>query len=137
MKKLVKPFLTEKQIKALRLRMSGMTQDQVAEVLKISREAVANLEKRAYMNVMRARQTLKVLEGMDLSDEVIILAGTPLTDVPRRVLDQADILGIKLVLGAEAIYQLVKRKARKRGDHLAAPIRIKIFNNGKIKLTPS
>ncbi len=42
MKKLVRPFLSEKQTKVLKLRM---TQDQIAEVLKISRDAVANLKK--------------------------------------------------------------------------------------------
>ncbi|MEM0452518.1 MAG: Tfx family DNA-binding protein [Nitrososphaerota archaeon] len=134
MKKIVKPFLTEKQVKVLRLRMSGLTQDQVAEILKISREAVANLEKRAYVNIMRARQTLKIIEEMNLGDEVVIPTGTPLTDVPRKVLDRADMLGIKLVLGAEAIYNLVKKRARKKGDHLVAPLRIKILKTGKIKL---
>lgn len=42
------------------------------------------------------------------------------------ILSKKDVLGIKLVLGAEAIYQLLKRKVRKRGDHLTAPIRIKM-----------
>lgn len=133
-RKIVRPFLTRRQIEVLKLRMKGLTQEQVAEMLKTSRENVANLESRAYVNIMRARITLRILEELNPEKEVVVLAGTPITDVPRIILDRADMLGIKVALGAESLYHLVKKKAMKRGDHLTAPLKVKILPSGKIKL---
>jgi len=133
--KTVRPFLTKRQMEVLKLRMKGLTQDQVAEILKTTRENVANLENRAYINIMRARITLKLLDELNPQNEIVIPAGTPITDVPRIILDRADMLGIKIVFGAETIYQYVKKKAKKRRDHLTAPLRVRILPSGKIKLT--
>jgi len=132
--KIIKPFLTKRQIEVLKLRMKGFTQEQVAELLKTTRENVANLESRAYVNIMRARITLKMLEDLNPRNEVVVPAETPITDVPRIILDRADMLGIKIVYGAETIYHLARKKAVKRGDHLTAPLRVRILPSGKIKL---
>jgi Tfx family DNA-binding protein len=134
-RRVIRPFLTKRQIEVLKLRMKGLTQEQVADILKTSRENVANLENRAYVNITRARITLKILEELNPEKEVVVLAGTPITDVPRIVLDRADMLGIKIAFGAETIYRLVKKKAVKRGDHLTAPLRVKILPSGKIKIS--
>lgn len=133
--KIIKPFLTKRQIEVLKLRMKGLTQEQVADILKTTRENVANLENRAYVNIMRARITLKMLKELNPENEVVVPTGTPVTDVPRIILDRADMLGIKIIFGAETIYHLVKKKALRRGDHLVAPLRVRILPSGKIKLT--
>jgi Tfx family DNA-binding protein len=64
-RRVIRPFLTKRQIEVLKLRMKGLTQEQVADILKTSRENVANLENRAYVNIMRARITLKILEELN------------------------------------------------------------------------
>ncbi|MEM3906368.1 MAG: Tfx family DNA-binding protein [Nitrososphaerota archaeon] len=133
-KKIIKPFLTKRQIDVLRLRMAGLTQDQVAERLNTSRENITNLEARAYLNIMRSRLTLRILEELNPSNEVLIPTGIPLTDIPRIILDRADLLGIKLVIGAETLYQLLKGKTKSRSGHLIAPIKIRILPTGEIKI---
>ncbi|ABK14982.1 MAG: Tfx family DNA-binding protein [Methanothrix sp.] len=89
-------FLTERQIQVLRLRRSGMSQEEVAALLGTTRANVSILEKRAMQNIDRALETLKQWKMIHAPVAVSIPEGTDLFALPGIIFREADTRGLKL-----------------------------------------
>jgi len=128
----VQGLLTDRQIEVLRLRALGYTQKRVAEQIGTTRENVVLIERRARLNVERARATLDSLKHSGLAVSVQIPKGTHLVDVPRMVLNRANRAKIKLGANFTRIYEDIRFKARHRvsGTRVAKPILVTVFPDG-------
>jgi Tfx family DNA-binding protein len=105
----VKSFLTEKQIRILRLRARGMKQSEIAELLGTSRANVSILERRAMEKIEKARNTLLLWEQINAKVSVRVRMGEDIFSVPDRLFAKADELGIKVPYStAEIIAFLVE-----------------------------
>lgn len=127
-------LLTEEQYKVLKLRLNGLTQREIAEILKTSRENVAILEKRAKRNIKLAEETLNTYKSLLAVAKVEIKEGTHLVDVPRLVIDAADKAKVKLKANFTRIYDEIRFKAgdHVKGTYIVKPITILIFKNGDV-----
>lgn len=125
-------LLTERQIEVLKLRAQGLTQEEVAERLKTSRENVTILEKRAYQNIKLARETLAALKTFGVSATVVIKPGTHLVDVPRIILNKADEANIKVKANFTRIFDEIRFKAgdKVKRSRVTRQITVKILPNG-------
>lgn len=104
-----KSFLTDQQIKILRLRARGMRQSEIAELLGTSRANISILEKRALEKVEKARNTLLIWEQINSKISLDVKAGEDIFTVPERLFKKADELGIKVPYStAEIIAFLVE-----------------------------
>ncbi|MHC1631124.1 MAG: Tfx family DNA-binding protein [Methanotrichaceae archaeon] len=100
-------FLTERQLAVLRLRRKGLSQQEVAEILRTTRSNVSILEKRAFQNVDRAKATFRQWMMIQAPVSVKIAAGTDVFEVPRLIFQKADLAGIKSLLNSvDVIVQL-------------------------------
>ncbi len=105
-----KSFLTEHQIKILRLRAKGLKQSEIAEMLGTSRANVSILERRALEKIEKARNTLLLWEQINSKISLDVKAGEDIFTVPERLFRKADELGIKVPYStAEIIAFLVER----------------------------
>ncbi len=127
-------FLTERQIEVLRLRAKGLTQEEIARLLKTSRENVSIIEKRAQGNIKAARETLAALKTFGVSVTVQIKSCTHLVDVPRIILDKADEANIKVRANFTKIFDEIRFKAggKVKGTRLVKPITVKILPDGDL-----
>ena len=91
-----KSFLTEQQIKILRLRARGMKQSEIAEMLGTSRANISILERRALEKIEKARNTLLLWEQINSRISLDVKAGEDIFTVPERLFRKADELGIKV-----------------------------------------
>ena len=104
-----KTFLTEQQIKILRLRAKGLKQSEIAELLGTSRANISILERRALDKIEKARNTLLLWEQINSKISVEVMAGEDIFTVPDRLFKKADELGIKVPYStAEIIAFLVE-----------------------------
>jgi len=105
----MKSFLTEQQIKILRLRARGLKQSEIAELLGTSRANVSILERRALEKVEKARNTLLLWEQINSKVSVEVKRGDDIFEVPDRLFRKADELGVKVPYStAEIIAFLVE-----------------------------
>ena len=90
----IESFLTKRQILVLRLRQSGLTQDEIARRIKTTRANVSLIEKRAKENIDRSRETLKEWESIVSPVRITIKKGTDVMKIPEIVFSEADKGGI-------------------------------------------
>ncbi|ASJ13352.1 Tfx family DNA-binding protein [Thermococcus thioreducens] len=104
-----KSFLTEQQIRILRLRAKGLKQSEIAELLGTSRANISILERRALEKVEKARNTLLIWEQINSKISVEVRKGEDIFSVPERLFKKADELKIKVPYStAEIIAFLVE-----------------------------
>jgi len=92
----MKSFLTEQQIKILRLRAKGLKQSEIAELLGTSRANVSILERRALEKIEKARNTLLIWEQINSKVSVEVKRGEDIFEIPDRLFNKADRLGVKV-----------------------------------------
>ncbi|ASI99200.1 Tfx family DNA-binding protein [Thermococcus celer] len=102
-------FLTEQQIRILRLRAQGLKQSEIAELLGTSRANVSILERRALRKIEKARNTLLLWEQINSRLSVEVRKGEDIFSVPERLFKRADELGVHVPYStAEIIAFLVE-----------------------------
>ncbi len=62
-------MLTEKEIEVLKLRKSGLNQNEIAKKLKITQPAVSNFYKNALNKIKQAEETIKLKEELGLDEK--------------------------------------------------------------------
>ncbi len=104
-----KSFLTEHQIRILRLRAKGLKQSEIAEMLGTSRANVSILERRALEKIEKARNTLLLWEQINSKISVDVKAGEDILTVPEKLFRKADEMGLRVPYStAEVIAFLVE-----------------------------
>ncbi len=127
-------LLTQRQWQVMRLRATGLTQEQVAKRLQTTRENVSIIEHRAHRNLKAAKATLATLEQLSESRELIIPSGTSIFEATSMILLRADVLRTKVKMSADSILAAIrsKCKGRIRRHHLTAVVKIRISEDGAI-----
>ncbi len=109
-------FLTEEQVKVLRMRSEGMSIDEIAERMGVSKACVHAVLRKAVRTVERAKNTLrlyaKILGGVTLSFDV----GTRIQEFVNDIFRTADNHGIKIGMGSLSIFMKVMRSLPKCVD---------------------
>jgi len=102
-------FLTEQQIRILRLRAKGLKQSEIAEMLGTSRANISILERRALEKIEKARNTILIWEQINSKISVDVRKGEDIFNVPERLFRKADELKVKVPYStAEVIAFLVE-----------------------------
>ena len=104
-------FLTERQLKVLQMRLSGRSQQEVADSFGTTRSNISILEKRAHQNIARAERTLQ--QWMMLRAPVSLEAkeGTDVFELPKMIFAAADEKHMRLPITSLDIVVQLRRKA--------------------------
>lgn len=105
-----KSFLTKRQVMVLRLRQSGLTQDEIARRIKTTRANVSLIEKRARENIDRSRETLKEWESIVSPVRISIKKGTDVIKIPETVFAEADRAGIHVKSNSLDLITRIKKE---------------------------
>ena len=109
-------LLTGRQKEVLRYRKQGLTQQQIADIIHTSKANVCTIEKAAYENIEKAKETLEFLYTLDATHLCTIKNGTDLFDAVGEIYGEAEKLRIKV-----------------RYDSISLINRLKEANPGKFK----
>jgi Tfx family DNA-binding protein len=104
-------FLTERQIEVLQMRLSGLSQQEIAEKLGTTRSNISILEKRAYQNIARAERTLQQWLMLRAPISLRAKAGTDVFELPREIFAAADKKHMRLPITSLDIVVQLRRKA--------------------------
>lgn len=131
-----KSFLTDQQIRVLRLRKKGMTQQEVAEELGTTRVNVTIIEKRAKLNIERSRETLKEWKEIIAPLSIKILKSTDVLRIPKLVFEETDRVGIKVKLNSLQIIAKIEDEMENkiRNRAIIDDMEVIVSNDGEIRL---
>jgi HTH-type transcriptional regulator, fmd operon transcriptional regulator len=101
-------LLTERQLNVLSCREKGMSQLETAEELGTTRANVSMIERRARMNVEKARKTLRAYESTLTNHSVTVEGGSRPQEIPSIVLREGDRYGIHIQSNIVDIIRMVK-----------------------------
>jgi Tfx family DNA-binding protein len=104
-------FLTQRQIKVLQMRLSGQSQQEVADCLGTTRSNISILEKRAHQNIARAERTLQQWMMLRAPISLQAEAGTDVFELPKMIFAAADEKHMRLPITSLDIVVQLRRKA--------------------------
>jgi hypothetical protein len=104
-------LLTERQLKVLKLRLQGLSQAEVAEMLGTTRSNISILEKRAHQNIARAERTLQQWMMIRAPISLQVKAGIDVFDLPGKIFEAADKRSLRLPVTSMDIIVQLRRKA--------------------------
>ena len=107
-------LLTDRQKEVLRYRKQGLTQQQIADLIKSSKANVCTIEKSAMENIRRAKETLEFLYTLDATHLCTIPGGTDLLEVASLIYREAEKLGIKVRYDTIALINKIRDAAPER-----------------------
>ena len=129
-----KILLTDRQIEVLKLRIKGLTQEEVAKKLHTSRENITILEGRAYRNINRAKGTIEVLKDLGMAIRISIKPKTHVFDIAKIILKSADKANIRV--GTDCVELLDRIKIKARGKiskkRVIKPLSVLILPDGNL-----
>ncbi|MEM1939261.1 MAG: Tfx family DNA-binding protein [Acidilobaceae archaeon] len=129
-----KGFLTIKQLEVLKLRAQGYTQNNIADIMKTTRENIAVIERRAKSNLIRAIETIvSYIESVSLA-KVEIKKGENTYIAVKRILREANNAKVKLKEHMPEIMDILKRIGGEEDGKLNTNITVYIQKDGSINL---
>ncbi|MEM4429474.1 MAG: Tfx family DNA-binding protein, partial [Acidilobaceae archaeon] len=125
-----KGFLTIKQLEVLKLRAQGYTQNNIADIMKTTRENIAVIERRAKSNLIRAIETIvSYIESVSLA-KVEIKKGENTYIAVKRILREANNAKVKLKEHMPEIMDILKRIGGEEDGKLNTNITVYIQKDG-------
>jgi hypothetical protein len=132
-------YLTRVQLEVMRLRMTGLTQEEIAIKLGTTRQNISLVERRAHRNLERAMETIAAYRKLQTVATVNLPPSTHMVDVPRMLIDAADSAGVKIGVDFSLMYKELRHNAGNSlsGTRITKPIRIDILRDGEIFIEQS
>lgn len=128
--------LTRRQAEVLALRERGLAQADIADRLGTSRANVSSVEASARENVKKARETVSFSEALRAPVRIIVEPGTDLYDVPARVFDRCDEVGVKVNYTAPELMKLISDAAGKAvsGRNVDQELFVGVTSDGEVRV---
>ena len=129
-------FLSERQLEVLSCRGKGMSQEETAKELSTTRANVSMIERRAKMNVEKARKTLTAYEATLTDHSVVVKMGARPQGIPSIVLREGDRFGIHIQSNIVDIIRMVMalRPSCIAGGRTTRDLKFVFNQRGKLSL---
>ena len=127
-------FLTDTQIKVLKLRKKGLTQEEIATMMNTSRANISMIEKRAKENVEKARNTLRIYNDIMAPVKLVVKEGVDVFDIPKMVFKTSDENDIHVNYSSLEILDLIHKNGKDNIDKriVKKPFIINILEDGEL-----
>ncbi|AEH06188.1 Tfx family DNA-binding protein [Methanothermococcus okinawensis] len=127
-------FLTDTQIKVLKLRKKGLTQEEIAKMMNTSRANISMIEKRAKENVEKARNTLRIYNDIISPVKLTIKEGVDVFDIPKMVFKTSDENDIHVKYSSLEILDLIHKNVKDNINKriVKKPFIINILEDGEL-----
>lgn len=129
-------LFTERQYEIMRLRKEGLTQEQIAGKLGVTRQNISILERRTHENMEKAMNTLNLAFELEFLHKISIDRGMNILEASKRIFAEADRAGVKLRENYLSLAMLIKSTAATRIQHgkLTVPLLAYLRKNGRITI---
>lgn len=126
--------MTDRQKEVLRYRRSGLTQQQIADIINTSKANVCTIEKSAMENITRARETLEFFHNLDSRHLCTIGKGQDLFESIQEIFDEAEKNGIKVKYDTVQLMNRIREEVpeKNRSRFIRNPIEVYIKDDGDL-----
>lgn len=113
-----------------------MTQQQIADIIETSKANVCTVEKSAWENIRRARETLDFLYSLDAKHLCVIERGTDLLDAVHVIYDAAEKEGIKVQYDSVELMNKIRDEIHEKSKSrlIRHPINVYLKEDGDLYL---
>lgn len=127
-------LLTDRQKEVLRYRRSGLTQQQIADIISTSKANVCTIEKSAMENITRARETLEFFHSLDSRHLCTIGKGQDLLASIQGIFEEAEKVGIKVKYDTVQLMNRIREEVpeKNRSRFIRNPIEVYIKDDGDL-----
>ncbi|HWQ67199.1 MAG TPA: Tfx family DNA-binding protein [Methanospirillum sp.] len=127
-------LLTDRQKEVLRYRKSGLTQQQIAEIISTSKANICTIEKSAMENITRARETLDFFYSLDSRRLCTIGKGQDLFEAVTMIFEEAEKIGIKVKYDSIQLMNRIRDEIpeKNRSRLVRNPIEVYIKDDGDL-----
>ena len=127
-------FLTNTQIKVLKLRKKGLTQEEIAKLMNTSRANICMIERRARENIEKAKNTLKIYKNIISPIKLVVDKDTDVFQIPKLIYETSNKHNIHINYNSleliDMIHNSMKNNIEKR--IVKKPFVINILEDGNI-----
>jgi len=127
-------FLTNTQIKVLKLRKKGLTQEEIAKLMNTSRANICMIERRAKENIEKAKNTLKIYKDIISPIKLVVDKDTDVFQIPKLIYETSNKHNIHINYNSleliDMIHNSMKNHIEKR--IVKKPFVINILEDGNI-----
>jgi len=130
-------LLTDRQKQILQYRNQGLTQQQIADLIHTSKANVCTIEKAAFENIQRAKETLEFLYTLEATLILTLEEGSDLLDATTRIYEEAEKRGIKVRYDTISLLSHIKASMPKRfrGRYIRQNIDVYLSDHGELYFT--
>ncbi len=125
-------ILTERQKTVLQCRKMGMTQQQIADMLKTNKSNISLIEKSAQKNIRMAKDVLEFVYSLDAVHTCTLPHGMDINQAPQTLYEAAQPLGIKIQYDIGALVAQIATAVpeKLRGSEVRRDIHIYLGKTG-------
>lgn len=127
-------ILTERQVRILRLREGGRTQQEIADQLDTTTSNISAIERAARTNIEKAQLTLNLAEVIRAPVRVPVEEGTSFEEMIDAVYATSDEAGVRITHARPELYAHLYANLREQvnDNRLLTDIEIGITNDGDV-----
>ncbi len=127
-------MLTERQKEVLRYRKEGLTQQEIADIIKTSKANVCTIERLAMDNIRKAREAIDFYYSLDSHHLCSIETDSDISDSIEEIYRKAEEIGIKVKFDSIQLMARIRDSHPDRFQHrrVKKPIEIYLSNDGFI-----
>ncbi|HID47530.1 MAG TPA: Tfx family DNA-binding protein [Methanothermococcus okinawensis] len=127
-------FLTETQIKVLKLRRKGLTLEEIAHLMNTTKANICMIEKRARENIEKARNTLKIYESIMAPLRFTVKEGMDVFQIPKMLYRECNKLDIHVKYNSLELIDLIYKNMRDKIERriVKKPFVISVSEEGDV-----
>ena len=127
-------FLTNTQIKVLKLRKKGLTQEEIAKLMNTSRANICMIERRARENIEKAKNTLKIYKNIISPIKLVIDRDTDVFQIPKLIYETSNKHNIHINYNSLELIDMIHNNMKNHIEKriVKKPFVINILEDGNI-----
>ena len=127
-------FLTNTQIKVLKLRKKGLTQEEIAKLMNTSRANICMIERRARENIEKAKDTLKIYKDIISPIKLVVDKDTDVFQIPKLIYETSNKHNIHINYNSLELIDMIHNNMKNHIEKriVKKPFVINILEDGNI-----
>ncbi|MBW9221658.1 Tfx family DNA-binding protein [Methanothermococcus sp. SCGC AD-155-C09] len=127
-------FLTNTQIKVLKLRKKGLTQEEIAKLMNTSRANICMIERRARENIEKAKNTLKIYKNIISPIKLVVDKNTDVFQIPKLIYETSNKHNIHINYNSLELIDMIHNNMKNHIEKriVKKPFVINILEDGNI-----
>ncbi|BDC36387.1 MAG: Tfx family DNA-binding protein [Candidatus Methanoliparum thermophilum] len=110
-------ILTDKQIKILKLRKEGLSQTEIAKMMRTTKQNISSIERTVWRKIEQAKNTLLFAKILESPLIITIKKNSTIDEAIKKIYETADKNGIHIIYDKISLIKNIKESIGERIHH--------------------